>query len=168
MTAVRIDIVNAAAIARAFDAAPEIVLDEFEAATWEAELLLQREVQELTPVGATGLLRQSISAREPRRLADQVIGEVGTSIAHALPVELGTRPHFPPIRPLADWAVAKLGVGRDQAERVGYLIARKIAQRGTKGAAMFAKAFQANRAQVLRIYEAALPRIAQRIADRAR
>jgi hypothetical protein len=165
---VRLDIVNEANLARAFGQAPEIVLDELSRATWEAELLLQREIQEATPVGATGLLRASISAREPKRLADQVIGEVGTAIAHAVPVELGTRPHFPPIRPLADWVVAKLGVARDQAERVGFLIARKIAQRGTKGAGMFAKALAANRAQVARIFDAAAARIASRLADEAR
>lgn len=166
---IRIDIHGAAELAHAFDLAPEIVMEEQERATWEAGLLLERETRERTPVGIAGGggLKGSIAAREPRRLGEAVIGEVGTALNYAVPVELGSRPHFPPVQPLADWAVAKLGVDPGEARSVGFLIARKISRKGTEGAHMFERAFEANRAQVARIYEAARARIAQRIAEAA-
>ena len=162
-----IDLGAAAALAEAWQAAPEMVLDELETAATEATLLLEREVKDITPVGVGGGggLKGSISAREPQVLADAVIGVVGTSIAHAQPVELGTRPHFPPVAPLADWAVAKLGVPRRDARRVGFAIARKISIEGTEGAFMFTRAFEANRGQVAAIYNRANLRIAERLAS---
>jgi hypothetical protein len=32
-----------------------------------------------------------------------VIGVVGSPLAYALPVEIGTRPHFPPVAAILDW-----------------------------------------------------------------
>lgn len=158
-----IDIGGIETISRAWSQAPEIAQRELAAATFEAGLLLERETKEETPVGASGLLRQSIATREPQILGDQVIGLTGTSVAHAVPVELGTRPHFPPIQPLEDWARAKLGLSEDEAEGVAYAIARKISREGTKGAHMFQRAFDGNRDQVGRIYEAAGARIRDRL-----
>lgn len=157
-----------AELARAFAAAPEIVADELTAAAWEASLLLEREAQELTPTGVHGAagLKGSIAAKEPRVLADNVIGEVGTASPYAVPVELGTKPHFPPVQPLADWAQHKLGIPAADAYRVGFLIARKIARQGTQGAFMFTRAFDSNQAQVRRMFEAARARIARRILER--
>lgn len=167
---VHIDIQGAAELARAFELAPEIAAQELERAAWESELLLEREVKELTPVGigGGGGLKGSIAAREPKRLADGVIGVVGTPLNYAVPVELGTKPHFPPVQPLADWARQKLGVDPGEARSVGFLIARKISKKGTKGAHMFADAFKANRGQVARIFEGARERIAARIAGETR
>jgi len=51
---------------------------------------------------------------------------------HASYIEYGTRPHFPPIEPLAAWAVRVLQVPKAEAQQVGYLIARKIAAVGTE------------------------------------
>ena len=42
-----IDIREAAALADAFDKSPKIVTEELTAATWQASLLLEREVKEL-------------------------------------------------------------------------------------------------------------------------
>jgi hypothetical protein len=149
---IRYDFRAATNLATAWQQAPQIVAEELTRAMWTAELLLLRGVQEATPVGATGLLRQSISAREPQRLGNQVIGEVGTSIAHAAPVEIGTRPHFPPIAPLQDWVERKLGV-TDEHEA-----------RGTKGAAMFSTVFTREQGRMASIFEAAERRIAERLA----
>lgn len=167
--AIHIDIREAAALAKDFERAPEIVTEELTAATWESELLLEREIKELTPVGigGGGGLKGSVSAREPRILADNVIGEVGSPLAHAVPVELGTKPHFPPIQPLADWAEQKLGISHNEAGHVGYLIARKIAAKGTQGAFMFERAFKANEPQVQQIYSDARKRITSRIGGTA-
>lgn len=151
-------------MAAAWAQEPQIVQRELLAATMESGLLLQREVQELTPVGATGLTRQSIGAREPEVLADRVIGVVGSSLAHIVPVEVGSRPHMSPIQPLADWARAKLGISQDEARSVAWAIATKIKREGTKGAHMFRRAFDANLEQVRRNYVAAGQRIVAGLA----
>lgn len=146
----------------AWEQAPQLVEAELFAATYEAEMLLEREIKEDTPVGATGLLRQSIHSEAPRTLANTVIGVVGTSSMHALPVELGTRPHFPPVEPLIDWVQAKLDIrDEEQAEGVALAIARKIAVRGTLGVGMFHRNFRQLQPQIDRMYEQARKRIAE-------
>ena len=146
----------------AWEVAPELVRNELTAATYEAELLLEREIKEDTPVGATGLLRQSIHSEAPVALSNTVIGVVGTASMHALPVELGTRPHFPPIEPLIDWVQAKLDIrDEEQAEGVALAIARKIAVRGTLGVGMFHRNFHQLRPQIDRMYKHARARIAE-------
>lgn len=163
-----IDASEVDALARAWAQAPQICVEEMAAAALEGSLYLEREVKELTPVGVggeSGGLKGSIGAREPKVLADQVVGEVGTSIAHALPVELGTRPHFPPVQPLVDWAQAKLGLSPEAAERAGFAIARKIAARGTIAVGMFHRAFAAGQDQVQRIFAAGAARILARMSE---
>lgn len=166
--AIEIGFNGAADLRAAFVMAPEIVAHELVATTWQASLLLQREVQEITPsgVGGGGGLKGSISAREPRVLADNVIGTVATSIAHAVPVELGTRPHFPPIDALVDWVRAKFGAHGEDAERIAGAVARKIAIHGTEGAHMFSRAFDRNADQVRRLYDRALARILAKIGGK--
>lgn len=146
--------------------APETVQAELHAATLEATLLLEREVRENTPVGigGGGGLRGSIGAREPVVNADQVIGVVGTALRYAEAVELGTKPHFPPVQPLADWAQFKLGIPEAQARDVGFLIARKISRVGTEGAFMFRDALDAQRGQIGAIYARAHTRIRDALA----
>lgn len=164
---VRADITAAADLARAFARAPEIVLDELIAGTTEATLLLEREIQEHTPVGigGGGGLKGSFAAREPRVLSDNVIGEVGTPLAYAVPVELGSRPHFPPVQPLADWAQYRLGLSPAEAKGVGFVIARKISKKGTPGAHMVTKAMAAADASIQAIFAARRERIAERIGE---
>ena len=162
-----IDASEVADLAATWRQAPEILLDEMARAALEASLLLEREVKEGTPVGVHGEgggLKGSIHADQPAVLADQVIGIVGTSIAYAIPVELGTRPHFPPVQPIVDWARVKLGLDPEEAERVGFAIARKIARRGTQGAFMFSRAFERNRPQVEQMFLAGARRAVERLA----
>ena len=164
---VQIDMRQVVALAEAWRAAPQIVRDEMGRAMTEALLLLEREVKELTPVGVGGGagLKGSIAAGEPQRLGDEVIGVVGTSLPYALPVELGSKPHFPPVEPLEEWARIKLGVPASEARGVGFAIARKIAAKGTNPVKMFTRAFAANRVRVVRIFDASLRRIAARLAE---
>ena len=124
---IHIDIREAAELARAFERAPDITVEELTRATWESELLPEREIKENTPVGigGGGGLKGSISARQPQVLADNVIGLVGTPMAYAVPAGLHATP-YAAIQPLADWAEHKLGVAPEKARSVGYLIARKI------------------------------------------
>ncbi len=159
-----IDASGIANLARAWKRAPEIVIEEMTAAVTGGFLLAEREIRERTPVGAPATLKGSIAARETRVTATGVIGVVSTSIGHAVPVELGTKPHFPPVAPLADWAVSKLGVSREEAEGVGLAIARRIAAHGTEGAYMFRDGFEAVRPQVERMFRDAARRIVARLA----
>ncbi len=164
-----IEVRGADVVAAAFGRAPAMAKREMFAATWEAEFLLQREVQEITPVGVSGGsgLRASISAQEPKILADNVIGEVSSSAAHVVPVELGTKPHMPPIDPIIDWVVHKLHKSPDEAEGVARRIAWKIHHHGTKGAGMFGKTFEAQGNQVRRILQRGVDRIAENLAKGA-
>lgn len=164
---IEIDASEVALLAKAWEAAPEMVRGELAAAMTEATAFLQRETQGRTPV-AMGTLRASIQAREPQILSDQVIGVVGSPLDYAEPVELGTRPHFPPIQPLQDWVQQKLGIGDEKESRqVAFAVARKIARVGTKGAFMFSGAFRASEPQVQRIFAAANERIAERLGREA-
>lgn len=166
---VRQDIRQSAAMLEAFEIAPEIVIEEMTRAARQAELLLEREIKELTPsgIGGGGGLKGSISAREPQVLADNVIGRVGTSMSYAVPVELGTKPHMPPIQPLADWAQYVLDVGANEAWRVGTAIAFKIKREGTEGAHMFERGFKANEDQVQGYFADAAERIVLRLGGTA-
>ena len=160
--AIDLDLQGFAEFSALWQQAPEIVREELLAAITEADLLLEREVKERTPTGVGGTLRSSIFGRE-MVLADNVIGEVGTMVSYAIPVELGTRPHFPPIEPIKDWVRHKLGVAPEQVDEVAYRVARKIAARGTQGAHMFGEAFAATRSQINAIMLRAQERIVARL-----
>lgn len=150
----------------AWKKAPEIVREELTGAMWQAELLLQRETQELTPVGIGGAggLRGSILAQQPEVLADRVLGVTGTALNYAQAVELGSRPHWAPIQPLIDWVQHRLGYSGKQAEAVARRVQFGIAHHGTPAVGMFHRAFAANRGQVASIFEAGRNRIAARLA----
>lgn len=152
-----IDLQGFAEVEAALRAAPGIVHRELRRFVGEATSLLQREVMERTPT-ASGTLRASITSRE-QVLGDNVLGVVGTSLNYAVPVELGTRPHFPPVVAIEDWVRQKLDVPKKDVRSVALRIARKIAARGTEGAHMFEEAFKANREQVLRMWRETVLRI---------
>ncbi len=157
------DIQGVAELARLWEAAPDITREELSRTMTEAGLLLKREVKERTPV-ATGTLRKSITSRQ-RVLAGNVIGVVGSPLNYAVSVELGTRPHFPPVAPLKDWVKQKLDLPSKQAGAVAHAIVRTIGMRGTKGTHMFRDAFAANREQIARLFEAARTRIVARLGE---
>lgn len=162
---VSIDLQGWAELEAAWQKAPEIVREELTSAMDEATSLLEGEAKDLTPVGAMGLLRQSILAQEPRVLADQVIGVVGTALDYAVPVELGTKPHFPPVEALEDWVRRRLGVAEKDARRVAFLVARKIAAHGTPAFGMLHRAFAKAGVSIGMIFARARDRIASRLAS---
>lgn len=147
----------------AFRKAPEIVRQELLGAATEATMLLEREVKDKTPT-ASGVSRASIFSRV-QTLESGTLGVVGTSLPHVAFVELGTKPHFPPVQALEDWVRQKLGISdQKQIHSVAFLIARKIAVRGTLGVGMFHRTWAAQKPAVLRMFERARNRIAARIA----
>jgi len=142
---------------------PQVVQEELAAAVTEADLLLTREVQDAMP-RASGLLAQSVF-HEEQVSESGAIGVVATPLIYAAPVELGTKPHFPPIEPLIDWVKVKLGItGDKEARGVAFLIARKISRVGTKEQRPFGLVFQAHESQVDEIFSRAVGRIAARMA----
>lgn len=162
----KIDIQGLDQLINAWSVAPDITREELLRTTTEADLLLERETKEGTPRGVSGNLRSSITSRE-ESLADNVIGVVGTPLNYAIPVELGSKPHFPPIEPLKDWVRHKLDVPAEEVEDVAYRVAWHISHHGTEGAHMFQQAFDNNRAQIERMYDDAQRRIVNRLAGNA-
>lgn len=162
-----IQIINT--VGEAWKQAPQMVIEELTAATYQAEMLLLRETQELTPVGvgAAGGLRGSMQAQMPEVLSDTVLGMMGTAMNYAESVELGTRPHpvsDQGVAAIDDWVRYKLGIPAEEAQRVAEAVAWKIRMRGTPAVGMFHRALAWNQAQLGAIFEAAAGRIGQRLA----
>lgn len=150
----------------AWDQAPQIVGEELLRGMREADALLEREVKDAMPT-ASGLSRASIFSRETR-LPEGALGVVGSALPHVAYVELGTRPHFPPVEALEDWVRQKFGYTRDaQVHGAALAIARKIAARGTLGVGMFHRSFARLESTLDRIFTAARNRVAARLAGGA-
>ena len=161
------DVPTAAAISRAYAQAPEIVLDELETAMGSAVAYLLRETQEATPT-ASGVLRRSfIGGVDVVAALDAVFGTVGSSLPYALPVELGTKPHYPPLEPLIDWVELKLGLTGPEAETAALGIQRKIGRVGTPGYGMARFALLDGRDTIVAEFEQAAERIVARVGGLA-
>ena len=64
-------------------------------------------------------------------------------------VEYGRRAgRFPPVRQLSQWARKKLRVKGRQADSIGFLIARKIARKGTRPQPFFRPAYERHRQEI--------------------
>jgi len=114
-----------------------------------------------TPV-SSGAARQSIESvihGQPPNFH----GEVVMGVKYGLPLERGRRPgKWPPRDAIALWVRRKLGVPEDKVQQVAFLIQRAIGQRGTKGAAMFYKAYERGYSPIMRIWEGVPGRILAR------
>lgn len=156
---------DARVVDAALAAAPDIVLAELELAVLECQLLLEREVKERAPTSGAGTLRDSIGTLPLSLSGTALSGTVGTPLSYAVPVELGSRPHRPPIAPLAEWVDRKLGIKGKAGQRVAWAIAGKIAKRGTPAHHMFGGALEAHRAQIGEIAQGAVERAMGRIGS---
>jgi len=81
----------------------------------------------------TGALRHSISAKK-KNFGYQVKAEA----PHAVYIEYGTLPHYPPIAPLKAWARRKLG-----DESAAWAVQKKIGKEGTKAQPFMEPAYHA-------------------------
>ncbi|XHS78502.1 hypothetical protein ACFJGW_00595 [Burkholderiaceae bacterium UC74_6] len=159
-----LEITTAAAVTRAFHVAPEILLDELETAMGNSLMYLQRETVERTPM-AFGTLRGAyVTEQYSSPALSAVFGELSNGLPYAVPVELGTRPHFPPIQPLIDWVEAKLGLAGEQAEAAARGIQRKIGAKGTPAAHMMTNALRDGRSTIEMEFREALQRFDVRVA----
>lgn len=78
-------------------------------------------------------------------------------------VEYGRRAgKMPPVKNLEEWAYKKLRVDRKAAKTVGYLIARKIAKKGTRPQPFFVPAVEKNRQAVSDAIAAAVSQVTGR------
>lgn len=129
----------------------------------EAVNLLERVIKKNAPYGAGPIhLRDTIHEKVSIQ-GERVVGIVGTPVEWGEPVEMGTKPHFPPVGPIQFWVERKLGYSGDEAASVAFLIARAISRRGTKGKKMFARGFEENEARVLSILNGIPDEIVRRL-----
>ncbi len=180
-------------IEAAWAKAPQIVERELRGFMEAATLALKGEAQDKTPTNR-GTLRASIGSGV--RVIENglgVEGIVGTSLNYALPVELGTKPHWVPLDALVDWVkrkglavVAPYVRGTPRAKRrklaerrerevlrVARAIRFSIARKGTSqwqrerhgdpGALMFRETFDQARAGLVRDFDALARRVAQQL-----
>ncbi len=152
-------------IRAAFKQAPGVTINALLAAMTDATVLLQRESMELMPT-ASGLTRASIAA-DSFTTPMGVLGIVGSNQPSAAFVELGTRPHMPPIAPIQRWVQDRLGLSGAEGRRVAWLVARKIARKGTPAQRVFERTLAANQAQVISIFENVAARLANHLGSAA-
>ncbi|WP_299378829.1 hypothetical protein [uncultured Kiloniella sp.] len=145
--------------------APEAVQSKLTTAARKSLLLIERETKDNTPYSldrGTGLAGSIIST-EPVLSGGLITGEVGSPLAYALPVELGSKPHFPPIRPLQEWAEVKLGVDPEISYAVAFAIALKISKVGTEGKHMLGNAIKDNGGNVQGFFNDAVQELADEL-----
>ena len=161
-----ISIGDLAAIAKGFREAPEFTLRVLTEAMTESTLLVQREWQENLP-RVSGLTAASITPDVFSTPAG-VLGVVGSSQPNALFLEIGTKPHMPPVEPLIPWVKAVLGISDPkEAKSVAFLIARKIARKGTPAQRPMGRAVEATEGQVVARFERAAAQIAAHLVGGA-
>jgi len=90
------------------------------------------------PVAFTTLLK-SIQPGVVEVTNDEVRAEIKAESEYASYVEMGTRPHWPPVDALRPWAGKVLG-----DENLAFLVARAISKRGTKPQPFLGPALYAN------------------------
>ena len=93
--------------------APDLFNCELTRALLEATALLVRAVKLAAPTPPP-LTRASIGSFITE-IPDGLLGVVGSAQPHVEYVELGTRPHFPPLEPIQDWVRVKFGIS-EQSE----------------------------------------------------
>lgn len=162
MYQINLDLGQLERVARLMAQAPEIAREEITGFVTAMTGHLQGEVVLRTPKNR-GRLRDSILGDVAPLGRIGVEGTVWSSSAYAVPVELGTAPHMPPVEPLIAWARQRLGVSGADAERAGWAVARKIARVGTEPAYMFRDTFEANEAQIKTGFDLTLDRIRARM-----
>lgn len=116
-----------------------------------ATMMISRSAKINAPVD-TGRLRASITP-SVESTADSIKGIVGSNVKYAPYVELGTRPHWPPIGALETWA-------RSHGTSA-FLVARAIARRGTKAVKFLQRAFEENAPRIVRMIDLAVKKITE-------
>lgn len=159
---VTLDVTPAVGYLDSLRQAPQMTRQEVGAGIEEASALYVREVKEATPLGVTGLLRQSVIWERADDGAD-IAAKAFSPLQYAAAVELGTKPHYPPIEPLQDWVRKKLDVREEDVERVARLIQFKIGKKGTKAQSMFGSTLGRLTPQIAEIVRRSFERVLDRL-----
>jgi HK97 gp10 family phage protein len=122
----------AAAIRRLAQIAPERLKQEVNASA----IAIQAEARRRIPVD-TGIARSEILIKFT---FGGLAAEIGAHSKYGIYLEFGTRPHWPPIAPLEEWARR-----HGMPPGTGYLIARKIARTGTPAVPFLFPAYEGER-----------------------
>jgi len=117
----------------------------------DATMVVLRDARRYAPVD-TGRLRASI-VPDVRRIGDDVVGIVGTNVDYAPYMELGTRPHFPPVSALMVWA--------RRHHINAFLVARAISRRGLKARPFLSRSLMENSERVFALIGKAVGRIVE-------
>lgn len=150
------------ALQRGLRLAPDFTRERLLDAMTEATLLLEREVKDAFP-SVSGLTRGSIT-QDAFSTPAGVLGVVGSPSIAAVAVELGTKPHRPPVEPLIAWVREKLGIAGPEARGVAFRIASKIAREGTKAQRPFGKTWERQAAAVAAIFDDVARQVVDKLA----
>lgn len=141
----------------------DVVRKNLLGAMHEATQFGTRRVKERTPQGVFGAQGGLLASIEPevRETSQGVTGLIATPHVYGLVVEKGRKPggKMPPggkgskSRPLLRWVTVKMGVTGKEADRVEFLVRRKIARKGTKGAFMFQRTLEDDWSDFQNIFE---------------
>ena len=150
------------ALQRGFKEAPAVARAELLRAGQEAVLMLKSAIVGAFPhhSGVTSTSFSSSAFSTPMG----VLGLVGSAAPVALFVELGTKPHTPPIQPLIQWVQDVLGKQGDEAFIAARGIQRKIRARGTPAKHVIRDTALRTEPAVVQIFEAAAQRVATHLA----
>jgi hypothetical protein len=147
-----------------FGRADSIIQHEFRLAMDQSVKTVSGFAKKNAPVGVSGELRSSITDTIRNIGAHDVEGIIGSPLPYAIYVEMGTKPHYPPIAPLILWVQRKLQVQDDKVYGVARAIQRKIGRVGTKPQEFFKRAFEQAEPKIYIYFDKALDRITQRLA----
>ena len=116
----------------------------------KAVLLVEGKAKRNVPVDR-GALRASITPDVQRR-DTMVIGVVGSNLVYAPYQEFGTRPFWPPWRPLYEWARRKVKGDLKAAGALAAGARRSIARYGIKAKRFLQTAFEDSKSDIIRLF----------------
>jgi HK97 gp10 family phage protein len=149
---------------KTFGNADKIIQHEFSLAMDQSVKTISGSAKKLAPVGVSGELRASISDEVKNVGAHDVQGMVGSPLPYAIYVEMGTKPHYPPLAPLILWVERVIQPGDDKVIGIARAIQRKIGRVGTKPREFFKAAFEGSQDKIYGYFDRALTRIVERLA----
>ena len=136
---------------------PEIVRKELEAAMHEAVAFLEKKVKEFAPVGVYGAQGGLLSTirGEVEKGAAFMKGIVFHGSKYGDVIEKGRTAGkgMLPEGTLIRWIELKMGLDAAAAQKIEYVVRRKIGKKGFPGAHMFEKAWKAGWPVVQQIFE---------------
>jgi len=150
--------------------APELTQRELLRAVTEADVLVQGELQQHLPMGAGGRSGSGLVGgvhHEESLVADGVLGMVAESQPYGAYVEVGTKPHKPPIQPLMDWIEAVIGLREKEAKSMAFAIRNTIGKRGTHAQPVWQQTYNKMLPKIQQLLTDAVQRVRDQLAGGA-